>query len=194
MSIYRSQLSYTQHSLNYEDVIERIEKYLVDNYHEDNIVKTLQECLVDLHIAPKTYYKYKKKYNISYSTILSKNHISKMHSKFQTSITNYIRQLYSEYEIIEEMTFDDCVNPKTKYPLKFDIYIKDLNIAVECDGIQHYKKDAYFNQLAEKNGYTPTYITDLIKSEYCREKNIKLIRIPYVRVVTKKYVASYIYA
>ena len=88
----------------------------------------------------------------------------------------------------------DCVNIKTNYPLKFDIYIKEINTIIECDGIQHNKKDSYFNNLVIKSGYTPTYITDEIKENYCKEHNMKLIRIPYTKCVDMKYVESFLCA
>lgn len=195
LSEYRRTLAVKQHDLNYDNVIGKIEKYIVSNFIENNIVKTLNECLIELHIAPKTYYKYCNKYNISYDEILSNNNISKQHSKFQTTVTNFVRQHYNEnYHIIEEKTFKDCVNPKTNCLLKFDIYIKELSTIIECDGVQHYKESSYFNTLTIQAGYTPTYITDKIKEEYCKNNNIKLIRIPYERCVTKEYVDSFLCA
>lgn len=195
LSKYRSYLTTKQHSLNYDKIIGRIENYIIMNYRENKIIKTLKECLIELHIAPKTYYKYCKIYNISYDKILSKNNISKPHSKFQTTIMSLVRQYYNnKYEIVEEMTFNDCFNPKTNCLLKFDIYIKDLNIIIECDGVQHDDKNAYYNKLVLKAGYTPSFITDKIKEEYCKQNNIKLIRIPYIRCVTKQYVESFLCA
>ena len=90
------------------------------------------------------------------------------------------------------MTFSDCINPKTNNQLKFDIYIEDINLIIECDGTQHYVKNSYFNNLALQAGYTPVYETDKIKEEYCNNHNIKLIRIPYSRIVTKEYVQSFL--
>ena len=193
LSVYRQTLTTKQHSLNYDKIIGRIEQHIINNFNDCNIVKTLRECLTDLHIAPKTYYKYSKEYNISYDEILSRNNISKPHSKFQTTVTSFVKQYYGDkYQIVEEMVFKDCVNTKTNYPLKFDIYIKDINTIIECDGVQHNKKDSYFNKLVLETGHTPTYITDKIKEDYCKNNNIKLIRIPYDKCVNKKYVESFL--
>ena len=195
LSKYRQKLTTKQHSLDYDKIIGKIERYIVDNYNKFHIVKTLEEYLRELHIAPKTYYIYCNNYNISYDEILSNNNISKPHSKFQTTVTNFVKQYYgNKYQIIEEMVFKDCVNIKTNYPLKFDIYIKEINTIIECDGIQHNKKDSYFNNLVIKSGYTPTYITDKIKENYCKEHNMKLIRIPYTKCVDMKYVESFLCA
>lgn len=194
LSIYRKNLSLQQHNLSVNMVIDRIEQYIVNNYEENKIVKTLKECLIELHIAPKTYYRYCKEYNISYDALLSKNNISKPHSKFQTSVISIIKKFYETSDIIEEATLDGCINPKTNYNLRFDAYIKDKSIAIECDGVQHNKENSYFNKLVILSGYTPTYITDKIKEEYCKNNNIKLIRIPYSRRITKEYVESFLSA
>lgn len=58
--------------------------------------------------------------------------------------------------------------------------------------MQHYDKDSYYNQLVQNNGYTPVYKTDEIKEEYCRQHNLKLIRIPYKENITFEYVQSFL--
>ena len=60
--------------------------------------------------------------------------------------------------------------------LPFDFYIPDLNITIEYDGRQHYEIIDYFGGL---DGFIDTKIRDTIKTIYCKENNIKLIRIPY---------------
>ena len=194
LSKYREQLTTKQRGLNYENVIIKIEKYIVDNYNTHGVVKTLKECLKDMHISSKTFYKYCKKYNISYGEILSRNNISRQHSKFQTAITSFVKQIYNGHQTIEEATFDDCRNPKTNYLLRFDIYIKDMNLIIECDGVQHSIENSYFNTLTLESGHTPTYVTDEIKNEYCNKNNIKIIRIPYSSIVTRDYVESFLCA
>lgn len=192
LSNYRRQLTLKQRGLDYYKVIGKIEEYIIYNYNKYGVVKTLKECLKANHVSSKSFRKYCKQYDLSYNKILQNNNISRKHSKFQTSVTNYIRQIYNNYRIFEEMTFSDCINPKTNNQLKFDIYIEDINLIIECDGTQHYVKNSYFNNLALQAGYTPVYETDKIKEEYCNNHNIKLIRIPYSRIVTKEYVQSFL--
>lgn len=192
LSEFRKKQTTKQRGLNYDNVIGKIERHIVNNYYEHGITKTLKECLKETHISSKTFTKYCKQYNTSYDLILSKYNISKQHSKFQMAVTKYVRKLFKDALIIEEATFDCCINPKTNYKLKFDIYIPDKNMIIECDGIQHNYKESYFNKLTEKAGYTPCYITDKIKECYCNENNIKLVRIPYSRVVNEEYVYSFL--
>lgn len=70
----------------------------------------------------------------------------------------------------KEKRFHDC---KNKRMLPFDFYLYNHNIAIEYDGIQHFKPS--FNEKEFRN----IKINDEIKNKYCEEKNINLIRIPY---------------
>lgn len=76
-----------------------------------------------------------------------------------------------------EYYFDKCRNIK---PLPFDFAIfnryRKLKFLIEFDGGQHYKPVDLFG--GEK-AFEKMKINDEIKNEYCRIKNIRLIRIPY---------------
>lgn len=75
-----------------------------------------------------------------------------------------------------EKKFDDC---KFKRCLPFDFYIPSLNIAIEFDGRQHFEIVDYFGGF---EGFVKTKIRDSVKNLYCKENNIKLIRIPYYEI------------
>lgn len=70
---------------------------------------------------------------------------------------------------------------KYKKALRFDAYLNNLNIAIEYDGIEHFEP----RDFGEKNynkvlkNFEETKIRDNIKNEFCKNNNIKLIRIPY---------------
>ena len=74
---------------------------------------------------------------------------------------------------IPQYKFDDC---KFKYKLPFDFYLPQYNICIEYDGGQHFKIIEHFGGL---DGFINTKIRDTIKNIYCKDNNIKLIRIPY---------------
>ena len=75
---------------------------------------------------------------------------------------------------MQEKTFNDCYNPETNVRLRFDFYLPDYNCCIEYDGIQHF--EGWSNSLLNlrDNKYR-----DNIKEEYCKNNNIRLIRIPY---------------
>lgn len=75
---------------------------------------------------------------------------------------------------IREKTFDDGINPKTKYKFRFDFYLPEYNCCIEFDGEQHFKETSMCrNTLKERQEI------DNIKNNYCSNKNIRLIRISY---------------
>ena len=74
---------------------------------------------------------------------------------------------------IRQKKFNDCRN-KNKLP--FDFYLPTENILIEYDGIMHYKPIEYFGG---NDGLLLRKKLDLIKNNYCKINNIKLIRIPY---------------
>ena len=71
----------------------------------------------------------------------------------------------------QEKWFSDC---RDVNPLPFDFYLPNYNIAIEFDGEQHYKQGHFTHS---KLSYTQLH--DNIKNNYCKNNNIKLIRIPY---------------
>ena len=74
---------------------------------------------------------------------------------------------------IHQYKFKDC---KNMFELPFDFYIPSLNLCIEYDGEQHYKIGKFNNTLLDLMNLKRR---DNIKNQYCKENNIKLIRIPY---------------
>jgi len=80
----------------------------------------------------------------------------------------------------QQYKFDDC---KYKYKLKFDFFLKDYNLCIEFDGLQHYKQ---IKRFGGADGFAKTKIKDKIKNNYCLKNNIKMIRIKYNENIFKK--------
>lgn len=95
-------------------------------------------------------------------------------SSGEKTIEKFLKDNSIEYK--RQKTFIDCINPITNHKLRFDFYIPKLNICIEYDGRQHFypvKKWGGYNALL-------TCIQrDNVKDNYCKDKNIKLIRISY---------------
>ena len=60
--------------------------------------------------------------------------------------------------------------------MPFDFYLPAYNLCIEFDGEQHFKSIKHFG--GEKR-LSIQKIKDNIKTEYCKNNNIKLLRIPY---------------
>lgn len=63
-----------------------------------------------------------------------------------------------------------------KKHLEFDFYIPQLNMAIEFDGIQHFKPVKHYGGFER---FMDLKIKDGLKNEFCYFNKIKLIRIPY---------------
>jgi len=91
-------------------------------------------------------------------------------SRGETLIENFL--LKNNINHYTEFIFSDC---RMINPLKFDFYLYDFNICIEFDGNQHYAESSDDSYYYEEN----IKIRDNIKTEYCKNNNIKLIRIKY---------------
>jgi hypothetical protein len=82
---------------------------------------------------------------------------------------------------IEQYVFEDCIY---KSPLKFDFYLPEYNVCIEYDGIQHFEPIDFFG--GEK-AFLENKKRDSIKDIYCKENNIKLIRINNIEDIYLPY-------
>jgi len=83
-------------------------------------------------------------------------------------------------QYIQEKRFDDCKHINT---LPFDFYLPDYDICIEFDGIQHFEEISFFNT---NDSFDNIQKRDDIKTKYCLDNNIKLIRIKYSDIVLDK--------
>lgn len=70
-------------------------------------------------------------------------------------------------------TFADCKNKKV---LPFDFYLPDYNVCIEYDGIQHFEPIEFFGG---EQKFAEQQYNDNIKTQYCIDNNITLLRIKY---------------
>lgn len=86
-----------------------------------------------------------------------------------------VREYLIKHNILftPQYTFDQCKNKKS---LPFDFYLPDYNICIEYDGIQHFEPIERFGGIEK---FTEQQHNDLIKTNFCKNNNIKLLRIRY---------------
>lgn len=82
------------------------------------------------------------------------------------------------FQFIPQYRFYDC---RTSVPLPFDFYLINDNTAIEYDGIGHYIPIQRGSMTFEdaKEALEKIQYRDRIKTDYCKNNGIKLIRIPY---------------
>ena len=99
-------------------------------------------------------------------------------SKGEIQIKNYLENKNISFEL--QKRFDDCINIKT---LPFDFYLPNYLLCIEFDGKQHFELIDYFG--GEK-GLIYRKKNDQIKTDYCKENNINLLRISYKEDIYEK--------
>lgn len=95
-------------------------------------------------------------------------------SKGEKIIENYL--ICNEIAYVFQKRFDDC---RDQRPLPFDFYLPEYNMLIEYQGAQHYiatRRMGDEEQLAYRQKH------DCIEREYCRDKGINLLEIPYTNL------------
>lgn len=100
---------------------------------------------------------------------------SNFKSNIELKVENWLKKKHIEYEC--QKKFEEC---KVKRCLPFDFYLPKYNCCIEVDGRQHEIVSKFGNEtdeeaienLAKRKRY------DAIKTKFCKDNNIKLIRIP----------------
>lgn len=92
-------------------------------------------------------------------------------------IEQYLKNHNITYE--REYRFDDCKNER---PLPFDFFVPTLNMCIEYDGEQHFMPVRFGKNETDEHvekKFASQKVNDDIKTNYCHENNINLVRIPY---------------
>ena len=97
-------------------------------------------------------------------------------SKGELKIASFLKANNILFE--KEKTFSTC---KDKQELPFDFYLYEYNTLIEYDGEQHFKLTYFGNRTEEqaKEELKTYQYHDKIKTKWCEENNIKLIRFNY---------------
>ena len=98
-------------------------------------------------------------------------------SKGEEKIAMLLSQNNIPFE--RQKTFESCRFPTSGYLAKFDFFV-DGKYIIEFDGIQHFESVLFF----KNNNYLTIKTRDDIKTQWCKENGIPLIRIPYTKLDT----------
>lgn len=85
----------------------------------------------------------------------------------------------------EQYTFDNLISPNSNRKLRFDFCIFEnksykIKALIELDGQFHYKENNMIKNKQERiKAFNNQKLYDKTKNDYCHDKSIKLIRIPY---------------
>jgi len=99
-------------------------------------------------------------------------------SKGEKEIEKFL--LEKEIEYTRQKKFDKCFN---KRKLPFDFYLPEFDMCIEYDGRQHFISIDYFGGVEHLE---QVKVNDNIKTTFCHENNIKLLRIKYDENIFEK--------
>ena len=89
-------------------------------------------------------------------------------SKLESMTANVLKEL--------NVIFERRVRPSWMQGLELDIFIPSLNIAIECQGIQHYQPVSRFGGV---EGFNKRTTNDAKKIDLCKQHGIQLYHIKY---------------
>lgn len=92
-------------------------------------------------------------------------------SKLENIMRMKLNEMNIEFE--EQKTFDWLIY---KIHMKLDFYIPKYNIAIECQGEQHYRLNKFFGG---ENGFYLRKYKDELKRKLCKEHNVNLLYFNY---------------
>ncbi len=93
-------------------------------------------------------------------------------SKGEKAIIDWLIKNNVKFE--QQKKFQDC---RYKRLLSFDFFLPDRNLLIEYNGIQHYRNVPLLKY--SKDEFEDIQIRDKIKKKYVKEKELKLLTIPY---------------
>jgi hypothetical protein len=154
--------------------IKTIERWKESNY-EGSVSKFIQDRLNATRISEKlirTYYK-KLKRNLrsienEVRTAKGYNIVGSLYN--ESLLYNLIKIAFPRYNVISQYS------PKWLGRQRIDIFIEELNLAIEYNGKQHYEPVKYFGG---EEGFLQTIERDKIKKEKCKRNGCRLIEIKY---------------
>jgi len=96
-------------------------------------------------------------------------------SKGEIKVEQWLKE--KNIKFVSQKRFKNCRGKKL--PLPFDFYLPEYNTCIEFDGEQHFEPVKRFGGLLS---FQRTQLHDNIKTRYCLENNISLLRIPYNKI------------
>ena len=85
---------------------------------------------------------------------------------------------------LEQHRFHDC---RYKKPLPFDFFIPSMNMCIEYDGCLHFIENRMIKDpIRRKRAFEDQQVRDQIKTKYCEDRQITLIRISYTEDIESK--------
>ena len=108
------------------------------------------------------------------------DNVKKIKSNGEEILFDFLREIYPDLVITKQYPVGER--------LHLDIYIPDLAIGFEYDGIQHSQENSFFHK--NKDSFLRGQVLDDKKDNICESKGIHLIRIGYEDTLSKDFIIN----
>lgn len=167
-SLKKQTISRTIPRAVYVDIIKKMSPnvILIGDY-ERGRTKCLHKCLKCLH-----------EWDVIPSAIARGRGCPKCkESKLEQKVASILENLKISFK--RQFSFETC---RHKKKLRFDFYIPKKNIAIECQGEQHYRPWAFSKNISKEDELKQFKLIkkrDMIKVKFCKKNKVKLLLIKY---------------
>ena len=159
--------------LTNEEFVERAKKVHIDKYNYSKTEYTNSHTKVC--IICKKHGEFWQRPNTHLQGVGCPDCIS---SKLEESVAEFLKKHNFYYERQQKFNW-----LRNKNLLKLDFYLPTINMAIECQGIQHFKPMVYFG---DQEGFEYLQQNDKLKKELCEKHNVPLYYINYNDNVEEK--------
>ena len=132
-------------------------------------VRSIDDLVVRCNVCKEPYNR-SWKYIKDHETVTCAK-CSDVKSKGEEKILKILKE--NNIEFMDEKTFEGCVDVGK---LRYDFFIPELNLCIEYDGKQHFNE---YDDFGGTESFEDRKRKDKIKTDYCRDNNINLLRIHY---------------
>ena len=116
----------------------------------------------------------------------TENAFVKFQSTGSKALYSILCDIYGKDDVCKEYSEPWLINPHTGKRMYIDFFLKQENIAIEFDGLQHYKYVEFIHH-TYKQFFEQVY-RDRIKEKLSLKHNIKTIRFRYDEKITLDFV------
>jgi hypothetical protein len=97
-------------------------------------------------------------------------------------VLEVLRGDYGSCSIFQEHPIDVKDEHGSTHHLFLDFYVREMGMAIECQGEQHYKPNSHF--FSGKASFRKMQGNDAMKKQWCEDNDIMLIEVIFSEEVT----------
>ena len=119
-----------------------------------------------------------REYNLNLQRYKVYKNDTKKKSTYHIGARKILRELFSGYNILEEVKLPGSTATHRRSVLYLDFFLPNLMLAVEVHGRQHYEYVPFFHK--SKAGFVKSLARDEDKKDWCELNDIRLIVLSYL--------------